>query len=109
MTNQPRGLHAVAAAERVGPRERELGLIDPTEVQPVPPNSLGQGVESDNAGQAQIATVGQVRVAEGEVSPCEAVPAGDGPAPVRGPKGGWDFSDAEYAGWGFGFGLGGAK
>ena len=54
-----------------------------------------------------IETVGQVRVAEGEVGPCEPVPAPDGLAPVRAPEGGWDFSGTEYAGWGFG--VGGAK
>ncbi len=73
--------------------------------QPVPPNSLG----TESLGQAQIDTVGQVRVAEGEVGPCEPVPASEGIAPVRAPQGGWDFSDAKYAGWGFGFGLGGAR
>ncbi len=57
---------------------------------------------------AHIDTVGQVRVAEGEVGPCEPVPAGDGPAPVRAPEGGWDFSQVPYAGWGFGFGAKGA-
>ena len=55
-----------------------------------------------------IDTVGQVRVAEGEVEACEPVPASSGGAqlgpPVRAPKGGWDFSQVEYAGWGFGFG-----
>jgi hypothetical protein len=77
--------------------------------QPVPPNSAGQGVERGSVGQSRIDTVGQVRVAEGEVGPCEPVPASDGPAPVRAPEGGWDFSEAEYAGWGFGLGLGGAE
>lgn len=75
--------------------------------QPGPPDSLGQErVEADTSDQAQIDTVGQVRVAAGEVGPCEPVPAGNGPAAVRAPKGGWDFSQAEYAGWGFGPGLG---
>ena len=71
--------------------------------QPVPPNSLDQGIEYESG--AQIDTVGQIRVAEGEVGPCEPVPATAGPAPVRAPAGGWDFSQTEYAGWGFGFGL----
>ncbi|MFN8215669.1 MAG: hypothetical protein U0R71_03645 [Solirubrobacterales bacterium] len=53
-----------------------------------------------------VDTVGQVRVAEGEVGPCEPVPAGGGEAPVRPPVGGWDFSGIEYAGWGFGSGPG---
>ena len=60
-------------------------------------------------GRAHINTVGQVRVAEGEVGPCDPVPAAEGPAPVRAPEGGWDFSDAPYAGWGFEPGFGGAK
>lgn len=77
--------------------------------QPTPPGAGGERVESGAAGRAQIDTVGQVRVAEGEVGPCEPVPAPAGPAPVRAPAGGWDFSGAEYAGWGFGFGLGGAQ
>jgi hypothetical protein len=73
--------------------------------QPALPNSLGQErIESSSVGKVRIDTVGQVRVAEGEVDPCEPVPASDSPAPVRAPEGGWDFSDAEYAGWGFGFG-----
>jgi hypothetical protein len=72
--------------------------------QPAPPNSLGGGIEYESG--AQIDTVGQIRVAEGEVGPCEPVPAADGLAPVRAPSGGWDFSEVEYAGWGFGFGLG---
>jgi hypothetical protein len=73
--------------------------------QPVLPNSL----KSESAGQVQIDTVGQVRVAEGEVDPCEPVPAADGPAPIRAPQGGWDFSQTPYAGWGFGTGFGAAK
>jgi len=60
-------------------------------------------------GTVHIDTVGQVRVAEGEVGPCEPVPAVDGPAPVRAPEGGWDFSEVPYAGWGFGFGPGRAR
>jgi hypothetical protein len=75
--------------------------------QPIPSDSL-DGVEYP-AGQAQIDTVGQVRVAEGEVGPCEPVPASGGEAPVRAPQGGWDFSDTPYAGWGFGAGPGRAK
>lgn len=73
---------------------------------PAPPNSGDQGRFRTSLGQAPIDTVGQVRVAEGEVGPCEPVPAAHGPAPVRAPAGGWDFSGTEYAGWGFGFGLG---
>jgi hypothetical protein len=71
---------------------------------PVPPTSADPARFKTSPGQAQIDTVGQVRVAEGAVGPCEPVPAGDGPAPVRAPAGGWDFSQTEYAGWGFGFG-----
>jgi hypothetical protein len=52
----------------------------------------------------QVDTVGQVRVAEGEVEPCEPVPT-SGEAPVRAPEGGWDFGDTPYAGWGFGSGV----
>ncbi len=78
--------------------------------QPVSPDSFGKGqLDTHSAGQAQIDTVGQVRVAEGRVGPCEPVPAADGPAPVRDPEDGWDFSGTEYAGWGFGFGLRGAE
>ncbi len=74
--------------------------------QPVLPDNVDQGqIESHSVGWPQIDTVGQVRVAEGEVGPCEPIPASDGPAPVRAPEGGWDFSDVEYAGWGFGFGF----
>jgi hypothetical protein len=55
--------------------------------------------------EVQIDTVGQVRVAEGTVDPCEPVPAPDGMpesmSPVRAPLGGWNFSDVPYAGWGF--------
>jgi hypothetical protein len=53
--------------------------------------------------QGRIDSLGQVRVAEGEVGPCEPVPAGNAPAsaPVRAPRGGWDFSQLPYAGWGF--------
>jgi hypothetical protein len=72
--------------------------------QPVPPHSTDQGQFQASPGQAQIDTVGQVRVAEGTVGPCEPVPAPAGFAPVRAPAGGWDFSQTEYAGWGFGFG-----
>jgi len=57
-----------------------------------------------------MVTVGQVRVAEGEVEPCDPVPAPEGSMswrdPIRAPEGGWDFSETPYAGWGFGFGLG---
>jgi hypothetical protein len=78
--------------------------------QPVPPDSVDRGrILRSMPGQASIDTVGQVRVAEGEVGPCEPVPASAGQAPVRAPAGGWDFSEAEYAGWGFGSGFGGAK
>lgn len=77
--------------------------------QPVLPNSVDQGRIVHSVGQAQIDTVGQVRVAEGRVGPCEPVPASDGPARVRAPEGGWDFSEAEYAGWGFGPGFRGAE
>lgn len=73
--------------------------------QPVLPNS--GGVEM--LWEGRIDTVGQVRVAEGEVGPCEPVPAAEGLAPVRAPEGGWDFSETKYAGWGFGFGLGRAE
>jgi hypothetical protein len=69
---------------------------------PAPPDGVGQRRIERGPGRAQIDTVGQVRVAEGAVGPCEPAPAGDGPAPVRAPAGGWDFSEAEYAGWGFG-------
>ena len=73
--------------------------------QPALPNSADQKGIKITPGQEHIDTVGQVRVAEGKVGPCEPVPAADEPAPVRAPAGGWDFSEAEYAGWGFGFGL----
>jgi hypothetical protein len=77
--------------------------------QPTPLAGADQRRFKTNPGQVQIDTVGQVRVAEGKVGPCEPVPAADGPAPVRAPAGGWDFSEAEYAGWGFGPGLGRAE
>ncbi len=54
--------------------------------------------------EEQVDTVGQVRVAEGEVEPCEPVPVSGDEAPVRAPEGGWDFGDTPYAGWGFGTG-----
>jgi hypothetical protein len=72
--------------------------------QPVPAGAI-DGVEVQG-GQAQIDTVGQVRVAEGDVAPCEPVPAPAGEAPIRAPQGGWDFGDTPYAGWGFGAGAG---
>jgi hypothetical protein len=75
--------------------------------QPIPPDAL-DGTEYPT-GRAQIDTVGQVRVAEGEVGPCDPVPASGGEVPVRAPEGGWNFSDAPYAGWGFGAGPGRAK
>jgi hypothetical protein len=74
--------------------------------QPIPPKV--DGVEYF-PGKAQIDTVGQVRVAEGEVAPCEPVPAPAGEAAIRAPEGGWDFGDTPYAGWGFGAGPGRAK
>lgn len=67
--------------------------------QPVPADSVA-GVEVQQVGP-EIDTVGQVRVAEGDVGTCQPVPAAEGPAPVRAPQGGWDFSKAAYAGWGF--------
>lgn len=71
--------------------------------QPLPEGAGQQGlryVPSDE----QVDTVGQVRVAEGEVEACEPVPTAGGEAPVRAPIGGWDFGDTPYAGWGFGSG-----
>jgi hypothetical protein len=73
--------------------------------QPLPAGADMDGVHYIPSEQP-IDTVGQVRVAEGEVEPCEPVPAGDGMAPVRAPAGGWDFGDTPYAGWGFGSGPG---
>ncbi len=69
-------------------------------------SNRGRRIQIQPGGPAPIDAVGQVRVAEGEVGPCEPVPAADGPAPVRAPAGGWDFSEVEYAGWGFGSGPG---
>ncbi len=78
--------------------------------QPAPPDSLdGARIELGSAGQAQIDTVGQVRVAAGGFGPCEPAPAAEGPAPVRAPDGGWDFRGTQYAGWGFGSGPGRVK
>jgi hypothetical protein len=76
--------------------------------QPLPDGADQEGIHYIPS-QQPIDTVGQVRVAEGEVEPCEPVPAGDGVASVRAPQGGWDFGDTPYAGWGFGSGLGAAK
>jgi hypothetical protein len=77
--------------------------------QPTPPDTVGgERIESEGSAQ-QIDTVGQVRVAEGDVGPCEPVPAAAGIAPVRAPEGGWDFSQFPYAGWGFGSGPGGTE
>jgi hypothetical protein len=70
--------------------------------QPPPPQSDGQSGIKISGWPAPIDAVGQVRVAEGDVGPCQPVPAGNSPAPVRAPQGGWDFSEAPYAGWGFG-------
>lgn len=113
---------AVRQGDRSAPADAPSFVIDPTGFrpdqtlimtssptpdgyqQPVPPASADQGRFKTSPGQAQIDTVGQVRVAEGAVGPCEPVPAADGPAPVRAPAGGWEFSQTEYAGWGFGFG-----
>ncbi|HVO53246.1 MAG TPA: hypothetical protein VMT37_02430 [Solirubrobacterales bacterium] len=72
--------------------------------QPAPSGASSGRVEIHSTESAQIDTVGQVRVAEGEVGPCEPVAAAAGQAPVRAPEGGWDFSAHEYAGWGFGLG-----
>lgn len=69
---------------------------------PVP--DLPEGVEYQVTGQ--VDTVGQIRVAEGDVAPCEPVAATDSEPPVRAPEGGWDFSQTPYAGWGFGAGAG---
>jgi hypothetical protein len=69
--------------------------------QPIP--DVPEGVEY-TPGTEQIQTTGQVRVAEGEVGPCEPVPATGGEAPIRAPEGGWKFDEAKYAGWGFGLG-----
>lgn len=81
----------------------------PGYAQPVP-SAAETGRLKVTPSKVQIDTVGQVRVAEGEVEPCEPVPAPGGSMtgldPIRAPEGGWDFSEYPYAGWGFGFGLG---
>lgn len=119
---------AVRQGDRSAPADAPSFVVDPTGFrpdqtlilsssptpdgyrQPVLPDSVSGGrIETESVSPVQIDTVGQVRVAEGEVDPCEPVPAADGPAPVRAPAGGWDFSEVEYAGWGFGFGLGRAE
>lgn len=78
-------------------------VIDPTGLRP------DQTLIMSSSPAPNGYTVGQVRVAEGAVDRCEPAPAADGPAPVRAPEGGWDFSETPYAGWGFGFGAGGVK
>lgn len=77
--------------------------------QPVVSGGFGEGKIEHIPTALPIDTIGQVRVAEGEVEPCDPVPAPEGIAPIRAPEGGWDFSEVPYAGWGFGFPLGGAK
>lgn len=117
---------AVRQGDRSAPADAPSFVVDPTGFrpdqtlvmtssptpadyqQPVSSNSGDQGRFETSPGP-QPTTVGQVRVAEGQVGPCEPVPAGSAPAPVRAPAGGWDFSEAEYAGWGFGLGPGGAE
>lgn len=74
--------------------------------QPVPPSQ--DGIKISHLGPP-VDTVGQVRVAEGEVGPCVPVAASEEIPTVRAPKGGWDFSGTEYAGWGFGSGPGGSE
>jgi hypothetical protein len=116
---------AVRRGDRSAPADAPSFVIDPTGFrpdqtlimsssptppdyqQPAPTETLdGERIESDTSREVQIDTVGQVRVAEGNVGPCEPVPAPNGSAPVRAPAGGWNFSDAPYAGWGFGPGFG---
>lgn len=55
---------------------------------PIGPDSPYAVIAADNPGGG---TEMQVRVAEGEVEPCEPVPLSEDFAPVRAPKGGWDF------------------
>ncbi|MBS1878489.1 MAG: hypothetical protein JST31_03145 [Actinobacteria bacterium] len=79
---------------------------------PAPPNP-GPGIRIKREAPTGPITVGQIRVAEGDVGACEPVPAaaagGMDPA-IRAPEGGWNFSQTPYAGWGFGFpGPGGSK
>jgi hypothetical protein len=76
--------------------------------QPIPEGADQEGIHYVPSPEP-IDTVGQVRVAEGEVEPCEPVPASGGEAPIRAPEGGWDFGDTPYAGWGFGVGVGAAR
>jgi hypothetical protein len=115
---------AVRRGDRSAPADAPSFVIDPTGFRPdqtlimssaptpsdyqrpVPTEPLdGERIEFDKSKEVQIDTVGQVRVAEGNVGPCEPVPAPNGSAPVRAPAGGWNFSDASYAGWGFGPGF----
>src|SRR3954451_22855016 len=65
--------------------------------QPMPDSLKGRIVRTTHA---LIDNLTQVRVVEGEVDPCEPVPASDGEAPIRAPKGGRDFSEVPYAGLG---------
>ncbi len=74
--------------------------------QPVPPNNPDRkGIKTRLMRQEPIDNVGEVRIAEGNVDPCEPVPASNGETPVRAPAGGWRFNEAPYAGWGFGPGF----